>query len=167
MTLRQRDPRREDAKHLAYIRKQPCCVCGKPAPSEAAHIRMRRADMSKDIGMGEKPHDMHTTPLCNWHHVSGPKAQHKMNEAAFWRMHGLDPFAIALRLWHESGGEYRSHLPSAPVMVRPIAPRKPIAQRKKIQGRSEIQSRSFAPAPKPRTASRPITRKSEQQGYSQ
>jgi hypothetical protein len=118
---------------------------------------MRRADLRKDIGMGEKPHDMYTVPLCNWDHVSGPKAQHKMNERAFWfDLDRIDPFAIALRLWHESGGEYRSHLPRSPAKVRPIAPRKAAASRKKIKGRIEIKSAGLR---WPATASRPIEKR--------
>jgi hypothetical protein len=120
---------------------------------------MRRADLRKDIGMGEKPHDMYTVPLCNWDHVSGPKAQHKMNERVFWfEIHQIDPFAIALRLWHESGGEYRSHLPRAISKAKPVAPRKPAASRKKIKSRVEIKSAGFR-APNPQhSASRPIAK---------
>lgn len=122
-------------------------------------IRMRRSDMRKDIGMGEKPHDMYTVPLCNRDHVSGPKAQHKMNERVFWfELHRRDPFAIALRLWHESGGEYRSHLPRQPAKIKPTAARKPRALRKKIKGRAEIQSAAARKAPPQRNASRPITK---------
>lgn len=160
MTVRQRDPRREDPKHLAYVRRQACCVCGKPGPSEAAHIRMRRSDLRKDIGMGEKPHDMYTVPLCNWDHVSGPKAQHKMNERIFWfELNQIDPFAIALRLWHESGGEYRSHLPRAPAKIKPIAVREPTSARKKIKGRSEIKSAGFRTPGPQLSASRPIKKR--------
>jgi hypothetical protein len=121
---------------------------------------MRRSDLRKDLGMGEKPHDMYTVPLCNWDHVSGPKAQHKMSERVFWfELHKIDPFAIALRLWHESGGEYRSHLPRAPAKAKPIAPRKAASSRMKIKSRPEIKSAGFRP-PKPQlSASRAIQKR--------
>lgn len=140
--LRQRTPRCEDARHLAYVRKQPCCIPNcRRGNIEAAHIRMRRADMSKDVGMGEKPHDMYTVPLCNHHHQSGPQAQHKITEQRFWfELHKLDPFAIALQLWHESGAEARSHMPKRVKAERKIPDRKPREQRKKIQAGRKLQS---------------------------
>jgi hypothetical protein len=81
--LRQRDPRQEDAKHLAFVRTQPCCVCGSRRNVEAAHLRMACPAIGKEsTGMQQKPHDMWTTPLCNYHHLSGPIAQHKVGESS-------------------------------------------------------------------------------------
>jgi hypothetical protein len=83
-----------------------------------------------------------------------------MNERAFWfDLHRIDPFAIALRLWHESGGEYRSHLPRAPTRVKPISPRKAVASRKKIKGRTQIKSAGFSPANPQLSASRSIEKR--------
>ena len=67
--LRQRDPRVEDAKYLARIRELPCCVCGRPGPSDAAHIRMSDAAWGghwgkRSTGMQEKPSDRWALPLC-------------------------------------------------------------------------------------------------------
>lgn len=143
MTLRQREPRRHDAAHLIYVRQQPCCVCLKPAPSEAAHLRMRRPDIDKDNGLGEKPHDQFVTPLCPRCHRDGPLAQHHIGEDEFWLMAALDPWAIAARLWIESGGAARASEPRPIKKPRQVAARKPRDKRKKIAGRTEIQTRGF------------------------
>jgi len=61
------------AKHRAFIRTLPCVVCG--GPSEAAHIRR-----GTDGGMGMKPSDSYTVPLCPHHH----REQHNIGELRFW-----------------------------------------------------------------------------------
>ena len=48
--------------YLAYIRKQPCAICGSPA--EPHHVRRERWG----AGTGKKPHDYVTVPLCRYHH---------------------------------------------------------------------------------------------------
>ena len=123
--MTQREPRLLDPGFLAFLRQQRCCVCGKHPPVQAAHIR---------IGLfagAMKPHDKHSTPLCQWCHLDSPMAQHKMNEAEFWKRHGLDPFAIAARFYAEYGGKG-----GAPKKRRTtIKPRRPKGQRAKIQSR--------------------------------
>ena len=92
--LRQRQPREKDNKHLDYIRSLPCCVCG-GIDTEAAHIRTGELVYDKPhTGMGEKPSDKWTVPLCNRHH----REQHSMNEMDFWRCHGINPFILAMTL---------------------------------------------------------------------
>ena len=49
-----------DAKRLAAIRKLPCVVCGKPAPSEACHANWSEYGKS----MGKKASDEFTISLC-------------------------------------------------------------------------------------------------------
>jgi hypothetical protein len=136
--LRQRDPRQEDAKHLAFVRTQPCCICKKPGPSEAAHIRMNCDARNKQTGAGEKPHDMWTTPLCAYHHRLGPVAEHHLTERVFWPMFGRDPFEIALKLWQESGGAERAAMPKPVPRSRPIKARKPRGERAKIKSNSSF-----------------------------
>ncbi|MEH2508654.1 hypothetical protein V1291_000008 [Nitrobacteraceae bacterium AZCC 1564] len=150
MTLRQRDPRQHDRQHLAYVRSLPCCVCGSLRNVEAAHIRMGCIAIGKDpTGMQEKPHDRWTVPLCHYHHQSGTLAQHKVGEETFWReIHGLNPFAIAARLWTESGGEARVALPAPVKQPRKIKARKPRDKRKKIGPSRPLQSRWSFPARK-------------------
>lgn len=87
------NPKR-NAGHLSYIRTLPCCVCGKRAPSEAAHIRA-----GTDGGMGVKPSDRFTVPLCPADH----RDQHQRGESAFWSGCGIDPTGLAEHLWTKSG----------------------------------------------------------------
>lgn len=95
MTLRQREPRQKDAKHLDFIRAQPCCICGDNTSTEAAHIRTASlAHGKRHTGMQEKASDKWTLPLCNAHH----REQHTMNEMAFWKRYGIDPFMKALTM---------------------------------------------------------------------
>lgn len=94
MTLRQRQPRERDEKHLAYIRSLACCICG-AIDTEAAHIRTGSIGHDKpNTGMAEKPSDKWVLPLCNRHH----REQHTMNEMAFWKSYGIDPFMLAITL---------------------------------------------------------------------
>ena len=95
MTLRQRHPRQKDAGRLAWLRTQPCVICGDNTSSEAAHIRTGHIEHGKDYtGMGQKPDDKWTLSLCNRHH----REQHGMNELAFWKQYGIDPFMKAIQL---------------------------------------------------------------------
>ena len=95
MTLRQREPRQKDEKRLAYVRSLPCCICGDNTGTEAAHIRTGSINHNKrSTGMQEKPSDKWTVPLCNKHH----REQHSMNEMAFWKKYGKDPFMLAMTL---------------------------------------------------------------------
>lgn len=95
-----RKGRQHDDAHLAAIRRLPCLVCRQHAPSEAAHIRL--ADLSYGVewvGMAVKPHDWLTVPLCEAHHRTGKRAEHKIGTRNFWRLVGLDPIPIAKRLY--------------------------------------------------------------------
>lgn len=69
-----KQPREKDAKYLRAIRKLPCLVC-RQTPSEAAHVRI-----GSNAGMGLKPHDRRTIPLCHKHHME----QHSLGEQRFW-----------------------------------------------------------------------------------
>jgi len=93
--LRQREPRQRDERHLDFIRSQPCCICGDDTTVEAAHIRTGAPEHSKlPTGMSEKPNDSWALPLCNRHHTE----QHTMNELAFWKSYGIDPFMLAIKM---------------------------------------------------------------------
>ncbi len=99
--LRQRDPRVECPAFLAFLRRKPCCACGAPAPSHAAHIRFSDAAAGKiNPGIGAKSHDRRAVPLCADCHLDAPDAQHNVgNERKFWARVGKDPDEIADRLW--------------------------------------------------------------------
>jgi hypothetical protein len=95
MSLRQRQPREKDAKHLDYVRSLPCAICKDNTSTEAAHIRTAALVHGKPhTGMAEKPSDKWAVPLCNRHH----REQHEMNEMDFWRSYGIDPFLLAITL---------------------------------------------------------------------
>ena len=66
-----------DQKRLAMIRQMDCMVCCAPGPSEAAHIRMGLGG-----GIGLKPKDAWTVPLCRRCHE---KQSTGAGEVAFWR----------------------------------------------------------------------------------
>lgn len=96
MTLRQRQPRVRNEKHLQYIRSLPCCVCGDNTSTEAAHLRVGSINHDKpNTGMGEKPDDKWALPLCGRHH----REQHAFgNELAWWASKGINPFLLAMKL---------------------------------------------------------------------
>jgi hypothetical protein len=95
MMLRQRQPRQKDAGRLAWLRTQPCVICGDNTSSEAAHIRTGNLEVGKEhTGMAQKPDDKWTVSLCNRHH----REQHSMNEMDFWRCHQINPFVLAMTL---------------------------------------------------------------------
>lgn len=92
-----REPRIELPRHLAYIRSLPCIFCGAPPPSQAAHFR------AGVTGMGTKPHDFYTFPMCHRHHDEQTK--HNQGELAWW----LDQLSVrpdllikAIRAWAKS-----------------------------------------------------------------
>lgn len=91
---RKPDPRRASA-HLAFVRSLPCLACGASAPSQAAHVRS-----SGDGGVGTKPADKFSLPLCPRCHLDD---QHRIGELAFYGRLGIDPVDTALRLWTVSG----------------------------------------------------------------
>lgn len=77
--------------------------------------------------MGRKPDDRKAVPLCFWHHLGGPEAQHSMSEEKFWASHGLDPFKIAANLYKEYGGSG-----GKPKPPQKIKERKPKEKRAKV-----------------------------------
>lgn len=122
---RQREPRLLDSGFLAFVRQQPCCICGVTTGVEAAHIRIGW------FATRMKPHDRLATPLCAWHHRLAPDAQHATgDEAGWWSGHGLDPFDIAAWLYAEYGGAG-----GAPRQKRKTKKRPPPDKRQKIKSR--------------------------------
>jgi hypothetical protein len=99
---RRRRPRAQSREHLAFVRTLPCLVCGSRKTVQAAHIRMASKTYGKrGTGMGEKPDDKFTVPLCPMHHTE----QHAGNEMTFWAKQGIDPFKVALTLFAHSGDD--------------------------------------------------------------
>jgi hypothetical protein len=85
---------RKRLQHLTFVRQLPCVVCGKAAPSEAAHVRS-----GSDGGAGMKPSDRYTVSLCSDCHA----LQHQFGELTFWSTVRIDPLNVAFRLWTVSG----------------------------------------------------------------
>lgn len=80
---------RKNNHHLEFIRALPCVRCNNPAPNQSAHVRI-----GNDGGMGLKPSDRYTVPLCGEHHSQ----QHNVGEVTFWgrKLEYLDGLTNAL-----------------------------------------------------------------------
>ena len=87
-----------DAKHLAAVRRLPCLSCDIDPAGVAAHLRMSLPG-KPNPGVGRKPDDCDTVPLCPHCHTDGPAAQHNVGEANFWEGLKLDPYSIAKSLY--------------------------------------------------------------------
>ena len=85
---------RRRANHLTFVSQLPCVVCGKAAPSEAAHARF-----GSDGGTGLKASDRYSMSLCTSCHA----LQHEFGELRFWSVVRIDPLNVAFRLWTVSG----------------------------------------------------------------
>lgn len=71
-----KDPRWRSPAHRAFVRSFHCAMCGVDAPIECAHVRI-----AGNGGMGFKPADWDTVPLCRDCHAD----QHTRGERTFWR----------------------------------------------------------------------------------
>ena len=97
---------RNAMNHLKFIRQFPCLVCGDNTSTEAAHIRYADPKYLKPItGIGTKPPDCFTVPLCGKCH----REQHRGSEKKYWEVVGIDPIYVALRL-HAVSGDYDAGL---------------------------------------------------------
>jgi hypothetical protein len=83
------NPDKRNPAHLEWIRTLPCTIRLCTQPSVAAHVRVRSGG-----GMGLKPPDSFTVPLCDGHH----KEQHRIGHAAFDALYAVDLRTEALRL---------------------------------------------------------------------
>ena len=89
-----------DAGHLAFIRSLPCIVCARE-PSQAAHVRVGGTDGKGGVGM--KPGDNRTVPLCHDHHAE----QHSVGERTFWERLDIDPLMLANELFSATGDDHQ------------------------------------------------------------
>lgn len=80
--------------HLEWIRSLPCAVPGcATVPCEAAHVRQGTGG-----GMGLKPPDRFSAPLCREHH----REQHQIGHRAFDQKYGVSLLALAGELAAQS-----------------------------------------------------------------
>jgi len=87
--------RHRDKTHLRFVALQLCLLCGRN-PSDAHHLRF-----AQPRAMGRKNSDEFVVPLCRTHH----RQNHQVgDEVAWWKRSGIDPIAIANRLWSISRG---------------------------------------------------------------
>lgn len=99
MTLRQRQPRERDKKHLEFVSRLPCIITGR-GPVQVCHIRYGDIEHGKrQTGMGEKPDDRWVLPMIPEMHA----LQHSGSEQQFWKSRGIDPLAVAKLLYACSG----------------------------------------------------------------
>src|SRR5581483_4605198 len=89
--------RNTDDMHLAAVRRLPCISCDVDPAGVAAHVR-KSAPGKPITGIGIKPDDKWTVPLCDDCHTRRPDAQHNIGEPVFWARLGLDPFKLAADL---------------------------------------------------------------------
>ena len=75
------------AKHLNFIRKQPCIITGEKG--EACHIRIL-----SDGGTSIKPSDFYCISL----HTDLHRQQHYLGEISFYQKWSINPFTIAKNL---------------------------------------------------------------------
>jgi len=131
--LRQRQPRIKEPKYLAWLRKQNCaCGCGKPPPSDAAHLRATSLPYGKEFTGSGKPHDRWAMPLNRSCHMR----QHAHgDEVGFWAAHGIpDPFGRAMRYysaWFAQAATEPQERRSAP---KPRKPKAAIKSHRKPRG---------------------------------
>lgn len=79
-----------DRAYLNFVRSGECLACETSERSQAAHVRMGHKG-----GMGQKPSDYRTLPLCHRCH----SRQHQIGEESFWAELGKNPlFLILCRL---------------------------------------------------------------------
>ncbi len=83
--------RLKSAKHLRLIRQLSCLACLRTPCGEAAHVRHL-------TGMGIKPDDRWSVPLCHHCHMR----QHRRSQKAFWDALDLNPDEIAEELYARS-----------------------------------------------------------------
>jgi hypothetical protein len=88
------EPRRvRDRDHVRLVATKPCLICGR-LPADPHHLRF-----AQSRAMGRKVSDEFTVPLCRGHH----RELHRSgDEAAWWKLHNIDPAAAARALWLRS-----------------------------------------------------------------
>lgn len=89
-TLRTYRKPQQNRGHLAFVRRQACCVCGSRRGVQAAHTGPR--------GLGQKSDARQAIPLCHRHHKGGNDSYHALGPVRFAQLHQLDVPAIIAQL---------------------------------------------------------------------
>lgn len=80
-------------QHLSHVAAQPCVICAE-TPCHAHHITF-----AQPRGLALKVSDEFTVPLCAVHHN---QLHHAPPERTWWKNQGVDPVAIAAKLWEDT-----------------------------------------------------------------
>lgn len=97
--LQLREATGHDPVYLQRVRQCPCLKCAQEPAGEAAHVRMQSAAHNKRGGIGKKPDDRWTLPLCSEHH----REQHNIGELRFWYDLGISPLLVCEKLYARRG----------------------------------------------------------------
>ena len=82
-----------DPKYRAFLKRQPCEMCGFRRKVEVAHTGR------KGKGLGLKACDLDAIPLCAACHRSNQESYHAIGNERLWRaLHGVDLPAVRERL---------------------------------------------------------------------
>lgn len=84
--------------HLKHVRSFVCCAFGRSGHECGGRMECHHVHENTDGGIGTKPSDEFTVPLCATHH----RLLHDHGETAFQAKYGVDLLAIAARLWRTS-----------------------------------------------------------------
>ena len=84
------EPPTRDRKYLAWVRAQPCAVCGSWRYIESAHTGPR--------GLSQKADDRQAIPLCRGHHSRGNLSLHKLGPVRFARLYHLEVAQMIVEL---------------------------------------------------------------------
>lgn len=88
------------ARHLALIRRLPCCITGRPGPNDPHHIKSGPAKIER--GTGRKATDRWAIPLSRDAH-NEVESIGSRNEEAWFRARGIaDVVKLAEELWAAS-----------------------------------------------------------------
>lgn len=90
-------PTAEERRHLAYVASLPCLVCGvKP-------VTVHHVTATVHGGRTSRSHKL-IVPLCAAHHQHdyGKLSVERLSHSGFQRVHGIDLYAEALKLWTRS-----------------------------------------------------------------
>lgn len=86
------------AKHLAAIRKCPCCACLKFGRSDPHHLKSLQA--GEERAFGRRATDRWAVPLCREHHDQIEAAGSRREVSVFKEWNIDDPHALAEALWN-------------------------------------------------------------------
>jgi hypothetical protein len=79
--VRRRESRWRSQAHCKHVRSFACANCGSTCNVECAHLRM-----GSGAGLGQKPDDWNTAPLCGGGMGCHAK-QHTIGEPKFWQLY--------------------------------------------------------------------------------